>query len=101
MNREASDYVAVAASQTDSAVGPAKVGVLLERVIASVATAATGTVTLTDGNVAIPLLAANTPIGTYSIAVGARSKGTTTPGWKVTTGAGVTLIAVGRFVNQS
>lgn len=94
------DYVAVAAGQTGSAVGPAKLGVLLDRLIVTVATAATSTVTLTDGNVDTVLVPANTPVGVYTITIGARSKGTTTPGWKVTTGAGAAIIAVGSFVNQ-
>ena len=66
--------------------------------VLSVATAATSTVSIKDGNgSAIPVLAANAPVGVYWINIGARCKNATTPGWKVTTGAGVSVFAVGRF----
>jgi len=93
------DYEAVAASQTDQILGPVgHVGDVLERLIITVATAATGTVSIKDGNgAAIPITAANTAIGVYSVLIGARCQAATTPGWKVTTGAGATVIAIGRF----
>lgn len=93
------DYEEVAASQADQIMGPVgAVGDVLERVIVSVAIAATGTCSIKDGNgAAIPLTAANTPIGVYSVPIGARAKNATTPGWKLTTGAGATAIGVGRF----
>lgn len=93
------NYEAVAASQSDQVMGAAgAVGHLLERVIITVATAATGTCSIKDGNgSAIPLTAANTPIGVYIVEIGARCSATTTPGWKITTGAGATAIGVGRF----
>jgi hypothetical protein len=89
-------YETVAASQSDQVAGPTgAVGDLLERVIVTVATAATGTCSIKDGSgSAIPLTAANTPIGVYSVVIGARSSG---GAWKVTTGAGATAIAVGKF----
>lgn len=92
-------YKAIAVSQSDSLLGSAgKVGDLLERLIVSVATAATGTVSIKDGNgSAIPITAANTPIGVYTVQVGALCIATTTPGWRVTTGAGATVVAVGRW----
>lgn len=93
------DYETVAASQTDQMLGAiGAVGDILERLIVSVATAATSTVSIKDGNgAAIVIAAANTPIGVYSIDIGARCINATTPGWKVTTGAGVTVLAVGKF----
>lgn len=93
------DYETVAASQTDQVLGASgAVGHLLERLIITVATSATGTVSIKDGNgSAIPITAANTPIGVYSVPIGARCSAATTPGWKVTTGAGATVIGVGRF----
>lgn len=93
------DYEAVAASQTDQILGPTgRLGDVLEQVIVSVATAATGTCSVKDGNGSDMIItAANTPIGVYSVKVGARAKNATTPGWKVTTGAGCTVLAVGRF----
>lgn len=92
-------YEAVGAAATDQILGPVgAAGDLLERVIISVATAATGTCSITDGNgTTIPLTAANTAIGVYTVEVGARCRNTTTPGWKVTTGAGATAIGVGKF----
>lgn len=93
------DYEAVAASQTAQILGPVgRLGDILEQIIVSVATSATGTCSILDGDgAAIPITAANTPIGVYSVTVGARAKNATTPGWKVTTGAGATALAIGRF----
>ena len=90
------DYEAVAASQTDQVLGPVgAAGDILEKLIVSVATAATSTVSIKDGSgSAIVITAANTPIGVYTVLIGARS---TTGAWKVTTGAGATVLAVGQF----
>lgn len=92
-------YETVAASQTDQIMGATgAVGDYLKRVIISVNTAATGTVSIKDGNgAAIALTAANTPIGVYTVDVGALTVNATTPGWKITTGAGATAIGIGRF----
>lgn len=89
-------YETVAASQTDQVIGPTgAAGDLLERVVVTVATSATGTCSIKDGSgSAIPLTAANTPIGCYIVELGIRSTGGS---WKVTTGAGATAIAVGKF----
>lgn len=90
------DYETVAASQSDQVLGgTGATGDYLGRLIISVATAATGTVSIKDGSgSAIPITAANTPIGVYSVEIGARSTG---GAWKVTTGAGATVLAVGKF----
>lgn len=90
------DYETVAASQTDQVLGPVgAVGDMLDQLIISVATAATGTVSIKDGTGdAIVISPANTPIGVYTANIGARSK---SGAWKVTTGAGATVVAVGRF----
>lgn len=92
-------YEEVAAGQSDQIMGPTgAVGDLLEGVIISVNTSATGTCSIKDGNgSAIPLTPANTPIGCYYIPVRARARNATTPGWKITTGAGATAVGVGRF----
>lgn len=89
-------YETVAASQSDQVLGVTGAsGDLLERLIVTVATAASGTVSIKDGSgSAIPITAANTPIGVYSVEIGARSSA---GAWKVTTGAGATVIAVGEF----
>ena len=89
----------VAVSQTDQILGAVgAVGDILEDLVVNVATSATGTVSIKDGNgAAIVITAANTPIGVYSVKIGARCKNATTPGWKVTTGAGATALAIGKF----
>lgn len=89
-------YETVAASQTDQAMGATgALGDILERVIISVATSASGTCSIKDGSgSAITLTPANTPIGVYVISLGIRS---TSGAWKVTTGAGATAIGIGRF----
>lgn len=89
-------YEAVAASQSDQVLGTSgAVGDLLENLIVSVATAATGTCSIKDGSgSAIVITAANTPIGVYSVKLGAK---TTSGAWKVTTGAGATALAIGKF----
>jgi len=93
-NQKFSSYEAVAASQTDEVLGDGAKGNYLARLIITVATAATGTVSIKDGSgSAIPITAANTPIGVYSVEIGA----TCTTSWKVTTGAGATVLAVGNF----
>lgn len=95
------DYETVAASQTDQILGTTgTVGDLLERLIITVATAATAAVSIKDGNGSAISILPNTPgggIGVYVVEVGARCVNATTPGWKVTTGAGSTVLAVGRF----
>ena len=91
-------YETVAAAQTDKAVGSAKVGTVIARLLVSVATAVTSTVSIKDGDgSAIPLVAANTAVGIYSVEVGMAAKNATTPGWKVTTGAGVSVIVIGKL----
>lgn len=90
------DYETVAASQTDQALGPTGgAGDILHSVIVTVATSATGTVSIKDGaGSAIPLTAANTPIGVYAIELNAKSRA---GAWSVTTGAGATVLAIGDF----
>lgn len=90
------DYETVAASQTDQVLGTTgSVGDFLGRLVVTVGTSATGTVSIKDGaGSAIPIVAANSAIGVYVVDVGARS---TAGAWKVTTGAGATVLAVGKF----
>lgn len=89
-------YETVAASQSDQALGATGgQGDLLKSIIVTVATAATGTVSIKDGSgSAIPITAANTPIGVYRIELDMMSA---SGAWSVTTGAGATAIAVGDF----
>lgn len=90
-------YETVAASQTAQVLGSAgAAGDYLHRLIVTVNTAATSTVTLTDGVTAIPVVPANvgSGVGVLDIELNMASL---TSGWKVTTGAGVTVVAVGSF----
>jgi hypothetical protein len=95
------DYETVAAGQVDQVLGPTgRLGDVLERLIITVTTALTAAVDIKDGDgAAIPVLP-NSPgggVGVYVVDVGALAKNPVTPGWKVTTGAGSTVLAVGRF----
>lgn len=94
-------YETVAASQTDQILGATgAAGDYLDKLIITVATAATGAVSITDGNgSAIPILP-NSPgggVGVYVVPIEAYCVNATTPGWKVTTGAGSSVLAIGRF----
>ncbi|MDD5199256.1 MAG: hypothetical protein PHC88_05580 [Terrimicrobiaceae bacterium] len=92
----ATDYETVAASQTDQVMGPTgAAGDILAQLIVTVATVATSTCSIKDGSgSAIPITAADTAIGVYTVRLDARSR---VGAWKVTTGAGVSAIATGRF----
>lgn len=88
-------YETVAVSQTAQVLGvTGGVGDYLDKLVVTVATSATGTVSLLDNSTSIPITVANTPIGVYEIKLGIRS---TSGPWKITTGAGATVIAVGEF----
>lgn len=90
-------YETVAASQTGQVLGgTGAAGDYLHRVIISIVTAATGTVTLLDGatSIVISTGAATLPLGTFSVEVNALSKN---GAWSITTGAGATVVAVGIF----
>lgn len=90
-------YETVAASQTAQVLGgTGATGDYLHRLIISVNTVATATVTLLDNATSIPLLtgAATLVPGVLSIEINALS---VSGAWKVTTGAGATVVAVGIF----
>lgn len=91
-----SDFEAVASSQTDQVMGPVgAAGDILQELVVTVTAAATSAVSIKDGGgSAIPIVPANAAIGVYSIRVGALS---TSGAWKLTTAAGVSVLAVGRF----
>lgn len=93
-------YATVAVSQTDQILGTGKVGDYISRLIITVATAATAAVSIKDGNGAAISIMPNTPgggVGVYVVDIGAACVNATTPGWKVTTGAGSTVLAMGDF----
>jgi len=90
-------YETVAASQTAQVLGTTgAVGDYLHRVIISNVTAATASVTILDGSTSIVIQtgAATVPLGIFSIALNMASA---SGAWKVTTGAGATVIGVGIF----
>jgi hypothetical protein len=91
------EYETVAASQTAQALGATgATGDLLEQCIIIVATAATAATTILDNSTAIVSFA-NSPgggIGTYVIPVKARS---VSGAWKITTGAGASVVCTGDF----
>ena len=88
-------YETVAASQTAQVLGvTGAAGDTLMRLIITVGTAATSTVALLDNATSYAIMAANTPIGVYTIEINAVS---VSGAWKITTGAGATVLAVGNF----
>jgi hypothetical protein len=91
-----STYQTIAASQTASVLGSAGAsGDWLERLIVTVNIALTGTVSIKDGaGSAIPICPASLAIGVWIIPIGAISQA---GAWSVTTGAGCSVLAVGRF----
>ena len=66
----------------------------LHRIVVTVSTAATSTVSIIDGITTVLAIPANTPIGVYSLALNLNAA---TGPWKVTTGAGAAVLAVGLF----
>lgn len=90
------DYEPVGPSATAQVLGPVGgAGDVLERLVVHVTTSgATGTVAVLDGSNAMAVVPASTPVGVYSVLIGARSS---SGAWKVTTGAGASTIAIGRF----
>lgn len=94
------EYETVAASQTDQVLGTTgAAGDRIERLVITSNTAATATVTLKDGaGATFPLLvgAATTPLGVFTVHLGLNS---VSGAWTVTTGAGATVVAIGRFTN--
>jgi hypothetical protein len=89
----------VAASQSAQLLGATgQSGDLLDKLLCVVATAATAQVQIQDGASGTPItVLPNSPgggIGTYDLLLGIQSKA---GGWYVTTGAGVTVLAVGQF----
>lgn len=95
------EYETVAASATDQILGATGgVGDYLEGLLCVVATAATSQVQIKDGNgSAITVLpnAVGAGVGTYYVPIGLITANATTPGWKITTAAGVSVIGTGKF----
>jgi hypothetical protein len=101
MGKTATQYVTVAASQTTAPVGVA--GCYLEKLTVVPASTAAGAVTLLDGSTNILVIPTVAGTGTgvqvpppYTIDLGIRATSAST-GFKITTGAAVSVLAVGRF----
>jgi len=89
-------YETVAVSQTAQVLGgTGAIGDYVHRLIINTITVATAGVTLIDGSTSIVIqTAASAVIGVQSIEINTASL---TGAWKVTTGAGATVVAVGIF----
>jgi len=95
--RTEEQYETVAASQTDQALGATgAAGDVLKRLICVVDTNdATSAMSIKDGaGSAISIIPGSAPIGVHVVDLNIQSL---SGAWKVTTGAGVTCIAIGRF----
>jgi hypothetical protein len=91
-------YEHVAASQTAQVLGgTGAAGDYIHRLACTVSTAATGTVSILDGATFTHLLLPASPgggVGQYDIELNVRSRN---GAWKITTGAGVEVLAIGIF----
>jgi len=98
-------HVQIAASQTKAVLGATgAVGDRLNGLIIVPATAAAGAVSLYDGSAstAISLFAGGgttplTDLKPFFVPINAKAATTASPGWYVTTGANVSVVAVGNF----
>ena len=88
-------YETVAVSQTAQVLGATGAkGDIVKSLVITVSTAATSTVALIDNATSYTIMAANTPIGVYTIPLDAQS---VSGAWKITTGAGASVFATGQF----
>ena len=88
-------YETVAPSQTAQALGATGAkGDIVKTLVITVSATATSTVALIDNATSYAIMAANTPIGVYTIQLDAQS---VSGAWKITTGAGASVFAVGQF----
>jgi len=92
------DYETVAASQTDQVLGPnGNKGDILESIVIIPETVAAGTISIKDGSVSVGNIFVTGTLSNlqpFTVFLGMRS---VNGGWKVTTGANVHCIGVGRF----
>lgn len=95
------EYETVAASQTDQILGATGgVGDYLAGLLIIPATTGAGTVSIKDGNgTGVNVFVAGTlaDLRPIWVPLGIKSVNATTPGWKVTTGANVSVLATGNF----
>lgn len=100
MSRYVTAYEYVAASQTDQVLGPVgKAGDILQRLIITPGTTSPGNVLIEDGTETARTIftggaSSVADLSPIVVELGIRSRD---GGWEVTTGANVTVIAVGSF----
>jgi hypothetical protein len=88
-------YETVAVSQTAQVLGTnGAANDYLHRIVVTVSTALTSTVSIIDGSTTILSIPASTAVGVYVVELGLNAA---TGPWKVTTGAGAAVLAVGLF----
>ena len=88
-------YETVAPSQTAQVLGATGAkGDIVKSLVITVSATATSTVALIDNATSYSIMAANTPIGVYTIPLDAQS---VSGAWKITTGAGASVFATGQF----
>jgi hypothetical protein len=88
-------YETVAVSQTAQVLGTnGAANDYLHRIVVTVSTAASSTVSIIDGSTTILSIPASTAVGVYVVELGLNAA---TGPWKVTTGAGAAVLAVGLF----
>jgi hypothetical protein len=93
-------YETVAASQTAQVLGlNGAAGDFIERLIIRPATTSPGLVTILDGTTSIPIMVAGTT--TIAPIVVELNMYSAEGAWSVTTGANVSVIAVGRFTRST
>jgi len=100
-NFGAGEYETVAASQTDQVLGATgAVGDYLAGLLITPTTTGAGSVSIKDGNgSSIPIFNTGTlsNLVPFFVPLGMVAVNATTAGWKVTTGANVTVIGIGNF----
>ena len=88
-------YETVAVSQTAQVLGTnGAANDYLHRIVVTVSTALTSTVSIIDGSTTILSLPASVAVGVYVVELGLNAA---TGPWKVTTGAGAAVLAIGLF----
>lgn len=96
MRKSGMEYETVAASQTAQVLGASgAAGDYIKRLIIVPGTTTPGLVTLLDGATSIPIMVTGGTTTLVPIVVDIEANCVTA--WKVTTGANVTVIAVGQF----
>jgi hypothetical protein len=88
-------YETIPVSSTNMVLGTTGAkGDTVKNLIITVSATATSTVALIDNATSYALMAANTPIGVYMLTLDAQSA---SGAWKITTGAGASVLVTGQF----